>query len=337
MLYFLVVFGLSLATTYCLRTLARRFGIVDEPNQGRKRHAAPAPLLGGAAIFVAFWLVVWYLLIFHPILGLDILKQKLWWVFLASLLLILLGVADDIRGLPVSIRLVVTVLAAIIAVAGGLGLSKITNPFGGVFSLPWLSGSILVFLWLMGMMYTTKISDGMDGLAAGIVAIGAVMISLFSATTKFFQPNVSLLALVFAGSCLGFLIFNFHPASIFLGEGGSLFIGFMLGVLAVISGGKLATALLVMAIPIFDLARVIAVRRRSGRSIFQADREHFYFKLLDRGFSERRIILGLYMLSAFFGASALFLQSGQKIIALLLLFLALAAVAWYSGKKVIQV
>lgn len=334
MLYFVLSFGLSLLCTLVLRAFARRAGIVDAPDKNRKRHAGPTPLLGGIAVFVAFWLVIGYLLVFNPIVGLAILKTKLWWVFLASLLLVLLGVADDILGLPVSLRLTVTALAASVAVGGGLGLEKITNPFGGVIILPWVLGSVGVFVWLMGTMYTTKIFDGVDGLATGVVAIGAIMISLFSATTKFFQPNVSLLALVFVGSCLGFLIFNFHPASIFLGEGGSLFIGFMLGVLAVISGGKLATALLVMAIPVFDLARVIVVRLHQGRSIFQGDREHLHFRLLDRGFSERQVVLSFYVLSAVFGASALFLQSGEKAAALVLLFFAMSAITWYSGKKI---
>ena len=337
MFYFILSFCLSVLGTIVVRRLARRANVVDQPDQGRKRHAVPVPLLGGLAIFAAFWLVIGYLLIFHPIVGLDILKEKLWWGFLSSLLLIFLGAADDIWKLPAGLRLIVTAFAAALAVAGGLGLSKITNPLGGTVPLPWLLGDILVFVWLMGMMYTTKISDGMDGLATGLVAIGAIMIFLFSGSAKFFQPNVSLLALVFAGSCLGFLIFNFHSASIFLGEGGSLFIGFMLGVLAVISGGKLATALLVMAIPIFDLARVIYVRLRRGRSIFQADREHLYFQLLDRGFTERLIVLGFYIFSAAFGVSALFLQSREKVAAILFLFLVMAVVAWYSGKNTSRV
>lgn len=333
MFYFLLSFCLSLFCTLIVRAWARRVGVVDQPDQERKHHSGPVPLLGGLAIFAAFWLVVGSLLIFHPIVGLSILKNKLWWVFIGSLLLILLGAADDIWGLSVSGRLVLTALAAALTVGGGLGLSKITDPFGGNISLHWLLGNVIVFVWLMGMMYTTKISDGMDGLATGVVAIGAIMIFLFSASTKFFQPNVSLLALVFAGSCLGFLVFNFHPASIFLGEGGSLFVGFMLGVLAVISGGKLATALLVMAVPIFDLGRVIYVRLRRHHSIFQGDREHLHFQLLDRGFSERQIVLWLYGLAAAFGASALFLQSGEKFVALFLLFLAMVGVTWYSGNN----
>lgn len=333
MLYFLLAFCLSILGTLSIRYVARRAAILDQPDQGRKRHAKSVPLLGGGAIFIAFWAVVGYLVIFHPIVGIDILKEKLWWVFLGGLIIILLGVADDIWNLPAGLRLVITALGAVVTVGGGLGLSKITNPFGGTIFFPWLLGDALVFIWLMGMMYTTKISDGMDGLATGIVAIGSLMIFFLSRSSVFFQPNVSLLALIFAGCCLGFLIFNFYPASIFLGEGGSLFIGFMLGVLAVISGGKLAIALLVMAIPIFDLGRVMYVRLAHGRSIFQGDREHLHFKLVDRGFSERQIVLGLYVLSAAFGASALFLKSGEKIAALLVLFFVMLVIARQSSKK----
>ena len=136
------------------------------------------------------------------------------------------------------------------------------------------------------------------------------------------------MALVLAGTCLGFLLFNFHPAKIFLGESGSLFVGFMLGVLAVVGGGKLATALLVMAVPILDLARVMYVRHKRGQAIMQGDREHLHFKLLDRGWSERNVVILYYVVAAAFGTTTLFLQSYQKLLALGFLAIAMIAVGW---------
>ena len=144
---------------------------------------------------------------------------------------------------------------------------------------------------------------------------------------------MALLALVFAGVCLGFLFWNFSPAKIFLGEGGGLFLGYILGVLAVISGGKIATALLVMAIPILDLLRVVIVRLKRGQPIFQGDREHLHFWLRDHGFSEKKIVLGLYLTAIVFGSLTLFLQSIGKMLALLFLFLLMGALALIIQNK----
>jgi UDP-GlcNAc:undecaprenyl-phosphate GlcNAc-1-phosphate transferase len=328
MYYFLVAFVLSIIFTLLVRQLARKLKIVDTPDKTRHLHFQPVPLLGGAAIFLAFWLVTACVLFYHPVYGIEILKTKLIWALAASVIIIIIGIVDDWKPVSAKIRLAVTAAAVLVAVAGGIGLQKITNPFGGFIQMSLIVGNVLVFLWLMGMMYTTKILDGLDGLATGVVAIGAIMIFFLTRTAKFYQPNVGLLALIFAGACLGFLLFNFHPAKIFLGEPGSLFIGFMLGILAVISGGKLATALLVMAVPVLDLARVIYTRIRHGRPVFEGDREHLHFKLLTFGLSERQAVVLFYFISALFGATTLFLQSTQKLLALLFLFIAMIAVGW---------
>ena len=212
-------------------------------------------------------------------------------------------------------------------------LTKLTNPLGGYIELGQLAAGGIIFCWLMGTTYTIKILDGLDGLATGIVAIGAFIIFLLASITKFYQPNVSLIALVFLGACLGFLVFNFHPAKVFLGESGSMFLGFMIGVLAIIGGGKLATALLVMAIPIFDLARVMYVRLRKHQPLSTGDREHLHFRLVDSGISQRKAVLLLYALALMFGLATLFLQSLQKFYALLALLFIMAIVSHVLGRK----
>ena len=334
MFYFLLALVLSIIFTLLIRQVALKFGFVDRPDGDRKIHQKPVALLGGTAIFLSFLLVAGYLLYWHPLYDIDIFAGKMFWVFVGGLILIILGALDDKFNLPVKWRLVVTALVAIIVVAGGVGLQKITNPFGGIIEINlWLLADLLVFLWLFGMMYTVKISDGLDGLATGICFIGAMMIYFLTTATKYYQPNVALLSLVFAGACLGVLIFNFYPAKIFLGEGGGLFLGLMLGVLAVIAGGKVATALLVMAIPILDLGRVIYLRWRYGRSVWQGDREHLHFRLLDAGLSHPQTVLLLYAVAALFGATTLFLQSSQKLIALMFLFLVMIAVTFWLGKS----
>ena len=336
MIYFFLAFFLSLIFTLLIRRIALKFDIVDRPDGGRKLHRSPVPLLGGLAIWFSFWLVVGSVLFFYPLYGIEILSKKLIAAFSGSLILVVLGVMDDRRPLPPKIRLIITAAAALLTVLGGVGLAKITNPFGGYIQLSLILGNFLVWLWLLGLMYTTKILDGLDGLSTGIVFIGAMMIYFLTRTAKFYQPNVGFIALVLAGVCLGFLVFNFYPAKIFLGESGSLFVGFMLGVLAVIAGGKIATALLVMAVPILDLARVIYLRFRRGQPIFQGDRRHLHFQLLDYGLSERQTVLLLYLISFLFGITTLFLQSTQKLLALLFLLLAMITVGWKLNTRTLK-
>ncbi|HSR88897.1 MAG TPA: MraY family glycosyltransferase [Candidatus Udaeobacter sp.] len=341
---FIITLALAVVFTLIIKSIAIYFQVFDFPDGNRKTHSRPMPLLGGVAIFVTFWLVAGYLLFSYQIYGLELLAKKMIGVFLASLILVVMGVIDDKKQLSPKLRLVVTILAALVAMGWGLGLEKITNPLGGILNLSfwpikvgggtfYLLAEILVFIWLMGMMYTTKVLDGLDGLSVGTAFIGGVIIFFLSTSAKYFQPNVAILALIFAASCLGFLLFNFYPAKIFLGEGGSLFIGLILGVLAIISGGKVATALLVMAIPILDLARVVYIRIKNNQSVFKGDREHLHFRLLDSGLSHRRTVLFLYFLAFLFGITTLFLQSTQKLYALLVLVILLAFINYRLGKK----
>jgi UDP-GlcNAc:undecaprenyl-phosphate GlcNAc-1-phosphate transferase len=229
------------------------------------------------------------------------------------------------------LAIIAPVLSALTAIGFGIEVDKLTNPFGGVIALaPWQS-DILVFVWLLLVMYTTKFLDGLDGLATGVSAIGTGMVMLLALTAAYFQPDVALFAAVCLGAMLGFLAFNFHPARIFLGEGGSTFVGFTLGTLAVISGGKLATALLVIAIPLMDVVWIIVRRWQAGgfRRIFTGDRKHLHHRLLDRGWGQPRIVIAYYLVAAVFGLSALFLQSREKLIALVVLVALMVVVAMW--------
>ena len=172
----------------------------------------------------------------------------------------------------------------------------------------------------------------------GVTAIGALVIFTVSLYWDVPSSGTSVLALILAGACLGFLIYNWHPAKIFLGEGGSVFCGFMLGVLAIISGSKIATALLIMGIPILDVIWVIIRRLWQGRSPVSADRKHLHFRLLDIGLSQRQAVIFLYFLTAAFGVTSLFLRSRGKLIALavlagIMVFLGLGLVVIYKKKK----
>jgi len=345
MSYFFAALILSVIFTVLVRSLAKKLNIMDEPNEERKKHIGRVPLLGGLAIFFSFWLVTGYVIFFTKLFGPNLQPEKLFWVFAASIILMVVGCLDDKYKIKPAPRLLVAAACVLIVILGGVNLDKITNPFGGILYLDFwqahlgilgtisVSAAMLVFFWILGMMFTTKILDGLDGLSSGITVIGSLMIFFIASGERWHQPDVALLALVFAGACLGFLLFNFYPAKIFLGEGGSLFIGFMLGVLSVIAGGKIATALLVMAVPILDLARVAVVRIRKGKSFWQGDREHLHFRLVDSGLSQRQAVLIFYSIAIIFGTSTLFFQSQQKLYALIFLFLLMLALGIFLARK----
>jgi UDP-GlcNAc:undecaprenyl-phosphate GlcNAc-1-phosphate transferase len=317
MIWFIPSAILGVVATLIVRALARYFKILDAPDGDRKKHGRAVPLWGGLAIFGAFWLSMYYLLAYNPVSGLPLIQNRILVLFFGSLLLLLVGLADDIKPLPAWARLLF-VIVAVGLVAVYLPLQQLTNPFGGVLTISTLIGTALVFGWLLISTMSIKLLDGVDGLAAGTVFLGALIIAAQTLSNKFYQPNVAIVALALAGAIFGFLLFNVPKASIFLGESGSLFIGFMIGGLSILAGSKMATALLVMAVPVLDLVRVVMVRLRRGQQPWNGDREHLHFVLLDRGLKQWHVLLLLLGCAGVFGAAGLFLQSYQKIIALLL-------------------
>lgn len=332
MIYFLISVGLSFILTLAVKKISQKFQIVDVPDEARKHHKQAIPLLGGTAIFISFWMVVFYLYNYSGLVFRNFSARQLILFFLAGLILMVVGYCDDKFKIAYHYRLLFSAVAVLVVLAGGLNFDGITNPFGGTIGLDFWKihtqtfGTILVgveilaFLWLMGMIYTVKILDGLDGLATGVVMIGALSVAaLAGGTTKFFQPDVAAVAIVLAGSCLGFLFLNFNPAKIFLGEGGGQFLGLMLGVIAIIAGSKIATALLVMAVPIIDLVYVIIGRLKNHQSVSEGDRRHLHFRLVDSGFKQWQAVLIFYLFSALFGISALFMTSGWKLVTLLCL------------------
>lgn len=351
-------FLLAIIFTLLAIKLALRLKIIDEPNGERKIHKTPIPLLGGVAVFLSFSVV----LIYYSFISGDVITQFYYPKYIIGFLvggvvLMVGGYLDDKYNLTPAKQVIWPILASLIIIASGVGIHFIANPFGGIIRLdqpkfdvlrisgipyrvaPW--ADLFAFFWLMGMMYTTKFLDGLDGLTAGISAIGSFIIFFLSFNPMVSQPQTALIAIILAGSLFGFLIFNFYPAKIFLGEGGSLFTGFALGVIAIAAGGKIATALLIMGIPILDVLWVILRRLFwEKKSPFKsADKKHLHFRLLDIGFSQRQAVLFLYFLTLLFGISALFLQSLGKFYALIFLLavmfvLAISLVYLYNKKKI---
>lgn len=332
--YLALAFGVSLILTPVIRWVAFKIKVVDEPKENRKIHNRPMPLLGGVAVFFAI-IVSTLVLLGSGSVNFLILPLKFFaGIGIGLLVLVLGGVIDDKYNLPPKVLWIFPGLAALIVVLSGVGvgITQLSNPFGPPITINYLFlglplSGILVWAWLMGMVFTTKFLDGLDGLASGIGVIASVSLFFLSLTAKVNQPVTAVLAIILAGSLLGFLFYNFNPASIFLGEAGSTLIGFSLGVLSVILGGKIATAFLVMGIPILDVAWVIVRRLYEHKSPFKADRKHLHFRLLDKGFSQRQSVLILYALSAIFGFTAVFLQSKGKLIALAALVITMLVLA----------
>jgi len=346
LLAIIISFFSSIFFTLLIIKVAKYYEVYDFPKGGRKIHRVKTPLLGGLAIFFSFFFTIF---LFRENVLMGSLNLSHWvGVFFGSLVLILGGTLDDKFNLSPRKQIIFPIIAILIVLLGGVEIEKITNPFGGFFYFNTLNielfsigaktfyftvlSDIFIFIWLLGMIYTTKLLDGLDGLVTGVTGIGAFVIFLFTISSMYYQPDIGFASLVLAFSCLGFLVFNWHPAKIFLGESGSLFLGFILGILAIISGGKIAIALLVMGIPILDVLWTIARRLLARKNPFKfSDRKHLHFRLYDLGLGQRKTVLIFYLLSFAFGLSALFLQSIGKFYALLiLLFLMLSVVVGFG-------
>lgn len=356
----LVVFGAAVLTTALLTPVVRAFsvrrGIVVAPHP-RKLHVRPMSQLGGVAIFAGF--AVAMLLSFVVTgAGSSIVRDRFELLRIGLLLLGALGIwavalYDDIHDLPALPRLVWQVLCALVAVgpyvwdhrlyqpgdqARGIIFTAFNNPLsGGQVNFhalsPWLAIAVTV-VWIVGMVNTVNWIDGLDGLAGGVTLIAATI--LFVHTVQLQQFSVALLPLALAGACLGFLPYNIYPARIFMGDSGAMTLGYLLAIAAIIGGAKLASALLVLGVPILDGVWMVVYRRYSGGRASEADRRHLHHRLLDLGLSQRQVVAFYYGVSALFGVIALLVPDDLRLLklgALGVLMLLLGAVLWYVTRR----
>ncbi len=336
---------LSLLFTILIRQVATNYYIVDRPQSAeRKVHKKPTPLLGGMAIFLAMFLMI-FIVRYFGLANFSLVPDKfIWGVFVGASLIILGGFLDDKYNLKPSRQIIWPILAVLAVLISGIRIGYVTNPIGdssnAIIYLTSTVGIIISFVWLMVMMYTTKFLDGLDGLASGIGAIAGIVIFLLSLSWDVEMSATGVWALVFAGATLGFLILNWYPAKIFLGEGGSLLIGYILGVLSIISGSKIAATLLVVGIPALDVFWVIIQRLIKGQSPFaHADNKHLHYQLLTLGFSHQGAVLFLCFISLIFGAIAIIANGIGKLIGLLamtIIMIVLIFIITFSSKKVVK-
>ncbi len=330
---FILSFVLSLALVPLVRKLAFRIGAIDKPvPNSRKKHTKTMARAGGLALYTSFFVTCF---IFLPTFSIQF-----WGLVAAATFVLMIGLIDDVKSQSPWVKLAVQVLAALIAIAAGIKIGVVSNLSGGFIDLSSMTktlslgplsislsmiASTLSLLWLVGMTNTVNFLDGLDGLATGVVGIAASVMFILSVSSKVNQPYTAILAIALAGACFGFLWHNFHPASIFIGDSGAYFLGMTLGILAIISGAKLATAFLVLGLPILDAVWAIIRRTISGKSPFSADRGHIHYMLIDAGLSQKQTVLLIYAFSIAFGAVALVGDTQEKLIAMIVL-LALTAV-----------
>jgi len=311
-LFFSALLFAFVLTRY-VRDFATRHGWVAVPTQERHLHSSPLPRLGGVAIFLSFSCcmgitAVWA--VRYPQLHSPNFLRTMVNILVPAALVFLLGVYDDLRGVGPYFKFSVQGIAAAMLYAGGLRIVNIPVLFGDR-TLPWYIGLIFTVLWVLAITNAFNLIDGLDGLAAGS-ALFSTMVA-FVVALLHGSPLVEVMTIALAGSILGFLRFNFNPATIFLGDSGSLFIGFLLSALA-LNGAQKAPTIVAVAIPIVSfglpiLETTLSIIRRliSGRPVFTADREHIHHKLLQHGMTHRQVVILLYGVSAVFAMLSLFL------------------------------
>jgi UDP-GlcNAc:undecaprenyl-phosphate/decaprenyl-phosphate GlcNAc-1-phosphate transferase len=313
---FLIVFAiplsLSFVLTWVVRNLAMGRGWVAPPIQDRDLHETPLPRLGGVPIFLSFLVAIAVAMLASlrfPALSVGLSPRTLLTILLPGTLIFLLGLYDDIHSLGPYTKFAIQTVAATMLFAGGFRILDL--PLFGARHLAWPIGLLITVLWVIGITNAFNLIDGLDGLAAGSALFSTLVVFVVAIVSG--SSLVSLLTIALAGAILGFLRFNFNPATIFLGDCGSLFIGFMLSALALV-GAEKAPTLLAVAIPVVSLGlpileTSISILRRviSGRPIFTGDREHIHHKLLQHGMTHRQVVILLYGVSAIFALMSLFL------------------------------
>ncbi|HKS70629.1 MAG TPA: MraY family glycosyltransferase [Ktedonobacterales bacterium] len=293
---------LTFALSLLIARLCVRWGLLDRP-AARRIHKQPVPRLGGIAIFAAVVAVA--ALLVRPANAYE--AHVYGGFFVAGALIVAVMAVDDVRGLPPLPRLGVQTLAALIAMfplAHGTLIEVIHNPLvsasGGHIFLPLWIAVPFTWFWIVGLMNTINWVDGVDGLAGGVVGITALVMGAISWLLG--QHSAALLCAIVAGATLGFLPLNWHPARMFMGDCGAMFLGLALAVLANVGGARLAMMLMLLGLPILDTARVIVRRLRQGRSPLRFDRSHLHYRLMAGGLGQRQIALIFYAITGVFGA-----------------------------------
>ncbi len=317
LLGFAVSFIIAFITTPFIKKIATKAGIVDKPDEARRVHKKPTPLLGGLAIFYGFIVSI---MLFAPI------DRNIRGMVLGALVILVVGIVDDAKQLSAKVKLPFQVLAAVILILHGVQIDVISVPQfikdSGVISLGFW-GIPLTIVWIVGVTNAVNLIDGLDGLAAGVSSIACM--SLFCIALIVGEGEVALITAALAGSCFGFLPYNFNPAKIFMGDTGSTFLGFILASVSIIGLFKsyavisFAVPFLVLGLPLFDTGFAIVRRVAAGKPVMSPDRGHLHHKVLDMGFSQKKTVSIIYLMCTVLGLCAVVLVTNGVFKAVLLI------------------
>ncbi len=337
----LLAAGAATVTIPPIRDIARRLQLLDQPD-ARRVHLVPIPRIGGLGVYFGF-LVAIGVSFMLPVERFGVEIERILLLLVGATMIVGVMLFDDIVGIPPLPKLGVQLAAAGIVVlprlrgeTHGIVIEQFNAPYVGTVTLPLLVAVGFTLFWIVGMMNAINWSDGIDGLAASITLVATVVLFLHT----YFRPSgdpqftISLLAIALAGAIVGFLLYNWYPASIIMGDTGAMFIGFALATISIIGGAKIATAMLALGVPILDTAWVIMYRVMHGRSPLYADRGHLHHRLLDAGWSQRQIVAGVAGITTLFGALSLALPTSEaKLGAMIVMSVVLLAlIAWLARR-----
>ncbi len=320
---------ISYIATPFVKWFANKVGAIDVPKDERRVHKVPIPRLGGLAIYIS---MIISMFIFIKDIDIEMIG-----IMIGATIIVITGVIDDIRPLSAKTKFLVQIAAAIVLILVGVEIEFLSNPFSevndiislGIFSVP------VTIFWVIGITNTLNFIDGLDGLAAGVASISAMSL-LFVASINGFI-GVAIMSAILAGATFGFLPYNFNPAKIFMGDTGSLLLGYMLSVIAIkgvmksVAAIGIAVPILVLGIPIFDTTFAIFRRLINKKAPWKADKGHLHHRLLDRGLTQKQAVLTLYFVSICLGASAVLItdsdaQSGAIILVIVTTLSFIAAI-----------
>lgn len=334
MLAFIIAAGVALLITPFVIILAAKTGAMDAPDP-RKVHKRPIPRIGGIGIYAAFMVSI-----LSMMATVDLESEvvfELAGLLVSGTLIVLVGIIDDYRNLPAKVKLLGQIIAASVLVfAFDVRIDFVTDPFGDYLYLEYLAAPATIF-WIVGLTNTVNLIDGLDGLAAGVSMIASITIFLVA-----LQQDILLVAVLtaaLAGAAFGFLYYNFNPAQIFMGDSGSMFLGFMLAGISVIGAVKCAATIalivpiLALGLPILDTTFAIVRRYRGGVPIFKPDKGHLHHRLLGLGFSQRQAVLLMYVISAMLGLSAVVLNEVSPQFAIFIVSIVIVSVL-FGAKKI---
>lgn len=322
LLMFLAAFAVSVICTPLAIKLAPKIGAVDVPKDARRVHTKPMPRFGGMAIFIGTMAVI---MVF---LEKD---SQLWGVILSGTLMYLVGVVDDLKGIPAKVKLLGQIACATILYCFSIRITTMANllPWGpGLIRFPVVISFLVTVVWIVGVTNAVNLIDGLDGLAAGVCCIASLSIA-YTAHLHDRMTTCSIMSAL-AGACVGFLMFNFNPAKIFMGDSGSLFLGYMLASVSLLGDTPLKSTtvlatlvpICVLALPLFDTTFAILRRLWTHRPIMEADRGHLHHRIMAIGWGQRRTVLILYCISGVMGVAAILFSLDMYIETLALMIIA---------------